>query len=86
MGRLEGIPKKYFMKKGGETNMFKFINWAKSRARWLCKQDGVTVPEYALMLALVAVAVIAATPTLKDGILAIFDYIASNLNLALGTA
>ena len=47
-------------------------------------QKGVTVPEYAIMLALIAIAVIAATPTLKDGILGIFDYIATNLTTALG--
>ena len=47
-------------------------------------QKGVTVPEYAIMLALISVAVIAATPTLKEGILDIFDYIATNLTTALG--
>jgi len=64
--------------------MFMFINWAKSRARWLREQDGVTVPEYALMLALVAVAVIVASPTLTSGILGIFDFISTNLTTALG--
>ncbi len=54
---------------------------------WLRKdQKGVTVPEYALMLALVAVAVIAASPTLTQGVLGIFGYIADNLTLALGGA
>ena len=46
-----------------------------------CK--GVTVPEYAVMLALVAVAVLIAAPTLIDGILKVFGYVETTIGAGI---
>ena len=46
-----------------------------------CK--GVTVPEYAVMLALVAVAVLIAAPSLIDGILKVFGYVETTIGAGI---
>ncbi len=46
-----------------------------------CK--GVTVPEYAVMLSLVAVAVLLAAPTLIDGIMTVFNYITTTIGAGI---
>jgi Flp pilus assembly pilin Flp len=43
-------------------------------------QKGVTIPEYALALALVAVAVIIAAPTITQGVTDIFNGISTYLS------
>ncbi len=44
-------------------------------------EKGVTTVEYAVMLALVALAVALATPNIRDGVVGIFDATSTQLNL-----
>lgn len=44
-------------------------------------ERGVTTVEYAVMLALVALAVALATPNIRDGVVGIFDATSTQLNL-----
>jgi Flp pilus assembly pilin Flp len=46
-------------------------------------RKGVTVPEYAVMLSLVAVAVLIAAPTLTDGVMKVFSYITTTIGAGI---
>ncbi len=49
--------------------------------RYRKDEKGVTTVEYAVMLALVALAVALATPNIRDGVVGIFDATSTQLNL-----
>ena len=53
--------------------------------RFVRDEDGVTMIEYALLAALIAVALIATIVILEGGIKAVFTKIADCLNAATGT-
>ena len=50
------------------------------RGRYGNAEKGVTTVEYAVMLALVALAVALAAPNIRDGVVSIFDATATELN------
>ena len=54
--------------------------------RFARDEEGVTMIEYALLAALIAVALIVTIGTLEGGIQAVFTKIANCLNAAAGTA
>ena len=65
--------------------MFKMLTQCRNlvdRIRGYGKDEqGVTTVEYAVMLALVALAVALATPNIRDGVVNIFDTTATTLGL-----
>ncbi len=50
------------------------------RGKYGNAEKGVTTVEYAVMLALVALAVALAAPNIRDGVVSIFDATATELN------
>ena len=65
---------------GHETE--KLLGEMKSRSR---KQKGVTTVEYAIMLALIAIAVAAAAPGISNAVVSVFQRAATCMN-AIGAA